>query len=70
MTINSKEENSEDYCLDFVQEFGHRSFTESVLIRKKFTHASNETYVERNSIVYSVLFIVIEKRSSLSFLVL
>jgi hypothetical protein len=24
MTVNNKEENSEDFCLDFVQEFGLR----------------------------------------------
>ena len=24
MTVNSKEENSKDFCLDFVQEFGLR----------------------------------------------
>jgi hypothetical protein len=26
VTHNSKEENSEDFCLDFVQKFGLRSF--------------------------------------------
>jgi hypothetical protein len=27
VTVNSKEENSEEYCLDFVQEFGLRKFS-------------------------------------------
>jgi hypothetical protein len=28
MTVNNKEDNSKDFCLDFVQEFGLYSFLE------------------------------------------
>jgi hypothetical protein len=38
VTVNSKEENSEDVCLNYVQEFGLRSYCQPVFKQKSAEH--------------------------------
>ncbi len=35
MTVNNKEENSEDFCLSYVQEFGLSSSTYAQIVQNK-----------------------------------
>ncbi len=43
LTVNSKKENSEDFCLDFVQEFGLR--LKSATCKKDFSSGIRSPYL-------------------------
>jgi hypothetical protein len=50
VTVNSKEENSEDFCLDFVQEFGfsmyvqYSTIVQITVLQRKVAKCHNGVY--------------------------
>jgi hypothetical protein len=42
VTVNNKEENSYDFCLDFIQEFGLQCFRPHCIWKHRLRHASSK----------------------------
>ncbi len=64
MTLNSKEENSGNYCLDFVQEFGLRSFVRGHIGRGHIVMAGSVLPVTNASAGQAVMRITLQLKVS------